>query len=249
MQNYSSRLVDLSREVYSSEGKVVLDRMYKLRQSVKIFLENGDDLNTAIFQTLSIHEFLDIRDVQKITALNNKMFQVLRHLHNTVASASSLIDHTRKFHVSFYEKERLIPGYQERINSMFAKHGLSQFVKCFRQYCQHYKMPLVGAVIFFHDNGSSYSQAMTLTKSDLVEFPSWTTAAKEFIESQPDKINLQIVMQSYREHILVFYRWFYSELRNVHASEIAVHNRLMEEVERIKAEDPLYKDYKPNSTT
>lgn len=93
-----SKLAELSEQVRNSEGQKIVDRLYKFEKSLKIFLCNFADLEKAIGQTMATHEFLDIRDTEKRKKLNNEMFEVVRHLHNTVAAAFSLVDHTRIFH-------------------------------------------------------------------------------------------------------------------------------------------------------
>lgn len=144
-----NRLLALNQELLASEGYDVVNRLFKFNQSIKIFLANFNELESAVNRHVGNSRLFDIRDTEKRKAASDEMFEVLRHLHNTVAAVLSLIDHTTRFYREFYKERNLIPDYQEQIRRRFAVDGLSHFVKCLRQFCQHYRIPLASSTIRF----------------------------------------------------------------------------------------------------
>ena len=90
---------------------------------------------------------MDHYDGSRRAELNEQLFHVLRHLHNTVAAALSLVDHTRVFYRKYYSSTQQIPDYQQQITTRFEEHGLTQFVICLRQFCQHYRNVMIASTI------------------------------------------------------------------------------------------------------
>ena len=240
----ANRYVALHKELYASDCFKVINRLVIFKQSLKLFLANFSELEAAINCHVNA-PLSDIRDMQARRKAQEEMFEVLRHLHNSVAAAISLVDHTRNFYNWFYRDALLIPEYQEQINFRFTGHGLSEFVKCLRQFCQHYRIPLVGSTVSFDNEHGGYTRTVDLHKADLDKFSGWSSPAKSYIEALPETIDLLSVMRSYRDHVVNFYEWFNHRLSDVHAADLANYDRIMTEIEHIQAEDPLYRDYQP----
>jgi hypothetical protein len=240
-----NRLLTLNKELLASEGYNVVSRLYKFHQSLKIFLANYNDLEDAVNRHVGNSRLFDIRDTEKRKAASDEMFEALRHLHNTVAAALSLVDHTRNFYNEFYQERNLIPDYQEQIRLRFAVDGLSQFVKCLRKFCQHYRIPLASSTLWIDNEQGRHTRSINLLKSDLTEFSGWSAEAKEYIKGLPDRIDLLSVMKAYRDHVIGFYEWFDRQLNEVHRSDLEHYDRLMTEIEHIQSQDPLYRDYRP----
>src|SRR5437660_452679 len=109
----ANRLLEIHKELMASNGRQVVSRLHLLNQSLKIFHSNVSDLKNAIDQHNKSNEFFDYDDTVKRDALNNELFEILRHLHNTVAAVLSLVDHTRAFYNECYKPSDLIPEYQD----------------------------------------------------------------------------------------------------------------------------------------
>lgn len=241
-----NRLLTLSKELVASEGYNVANRLYNFNHSIKIFLANFNELEAAVIRHVENSTLIDIRDAEKRKAASVEMFEALRYLHNTVAAASSLIDHTRRFYDEYYREMDLIADYQYQINRRFAMDGLSQFVKCLRQFCQHYRIPDASSTLSIDNEQGRCSRTIDLLKSDLTEFSGWSAPAREYIKGLADRIDLLGVMKAYRDHVVSFYEWFDRQLNEVHRSDLEHYNRIMNEIEHIRSQDPLYRDYRPH---
>lgn len=106
-------------------------------------------------------------------------------------------------------------------------------------------MPLVNSCIYFDNNGEPHRQSIELTKSDLAEFSSWTSHAERFIEAQPERFNLLNLMKAYRDQVVEFHKWFINNILYIHCSDLLHYDKLMDEVESIKAQDRLYRGFVP----
>jgi hypothetical protein len=79
----------------------VMNRIYKFDQSLKLCMHNVKDLENAV----RIHvdtPYPDVRDRKARIELNEQLFHIVRHLHNSVAAAMSLVDYTRVFYREYY---------------------------------------------------------------------------------------------------------------------------------------------------
>jgi hypothetical protein len=145
-------------------------------------------------------------------------------LHNFVAAAMSLVDHTRVFYNEIYAPKNLMASYQAEITSRFADDPLSQFVKCLRQMAQHYRLPNPGISVQFSkaEQGHSLRTELSIKKDDLESFSGWTKPARTYIATAPDAIDISALVKAYSEHIAAFYAWFSSEQHKIHGKAPAI---------------------------
>ena len=66
-------------------------------------------------------------------AFQQYSYEVICRIHNFVAGAMSLVDHTRNLYEKLYPPKNLFPDYEERKKKDFIDDPLSQFIKGLRQ--------------------------------------------------------------------------------------------------------------------
>ena len=227
-----NRLLKLHKELMASEGLKIVIRLSTFDNSLKIFLSNYADLEASIIKHVEVNKLIDFYNMQQRKAVQDELFEVLRHLHNTVAAALSLVDHTRVFYKEFYDKNSMIPNYQAEIDKRFAKDGLSHFVKCLRQFCQHYKTPLVSSVLDIDNKHGRHVRRIMLRKDDMAEFDAWTAPAKAYMKTLPENIHLLDVVRAYHDHVVGFYEWFKLRLGHIHRADLEHYRHLVTEIEQ-----------------
>jgi hypothetical protein len=153
----------------------------------------------------------ELRNTQQIT--------VTRMLHNFMASASSLIDHAREFYREMYEASGKMPLYQPMIDETIGNDGLSQFIVGFRQYCVHYRSPVVTFTVSKHMH-DTISSVVTLNRDALIAYDQWKPVANNFLEASPAVIDLIAVVTEYHDRVRDFYGWFNSEQARIHRVEL-----------------------------
>ncbi len=232
----SKRLYELNKQLLGSPCMEIMNRIYKFDQSVKIFLSNVRDLENAV-QTHVNTPYPDVRDRKGRVDLNEQLFDIVRHLHNSVAAAMSLVNHTRVFYNEYYRDSRQIPDYNHRIQTSFVENGVIQFVKSLRQFCQHYRSPMTVTSVHFDNQRGRHWRSVGLLKADLIEFSGWSSIARRYLEELPDTIDFMEIVQNYEGSIIKFYDWFFGCLRSIHAEDIEFYNSMSAEIERLTALD------------
>lgn len=188
----------------------ILDQNYAELQWLINFLEN--DPNGHLLMVVANQD-----------KLHQAQVDIIRRLHNFVAAAQSLVDHTRRLYDKLYGSTNLFPEYQARIKQEFVSDPLSQFVQRLRQYCQHYKAPGIGIEVSIKQTEAGMVEKRTvfLPMNDLKEFDGWNAAAKQYMSTVEGDVNVLEVASNYRNKVIQFYKWFQSRQVEIHAVELA----------------------------
>ena len=80
--------------------------------------------------------------------------ELIRRLHNYLASVVTFVDHTRNLMRS-YEGSHTHSEYEQRVAAVTA-HGLARFVTKLRSYLLHYRLPQVGVQVSFDQGVESF---------------------------------------------------------------------------------------------
>src|SRR5262249_8955983 len=102
------RLRELNQALHDTGCLAVRTRVYEFSQSLKIFHSNYADLEAAIHKHAANRDLFDYYDPRTQATTNEHLFEIIRHLHNAVAAAISLVDHTRVFYNRFYNDSKQI---------------------------------------------------------------------------------------------------------------------------------------------
>src|SRR5262249_2764892 len=151
-----------------------------------------------------------------------------RLLHNFVASALTVVDHTRVMYRELYSEANIFPEYQLEVDRRFVKDPLIQFVQKLRHLAQHVRLPDVSYIV--SGDMSDFGRRLLLRKSDLLEFSGWNAPAQKFLDSAPDEIDLADVVQKYQEKIRTFYKWMVTRQQEIHSSDIERVEKVQEEM-------------------
>jgi hypothetical protein len=188
----------------------IFDENFSRLRKIVNFLESGVDRG----------ELLRLRNRDKLETLQR---DIMRRLHNFVAAAQSLIDHTRRLYNKLYSGSSDFSDYQERIKRDFDNDPLSRFVKGLRQYCLHYRAPGIGfrVKVTRGDEGLTIeTRKVFLSLGELRTFDGWNATAKRYMDTLGRDVPLLEVITAYREKVINFYRWFQSRQSEIHAPEI-----------------------------
>jgi hypothetical protein len=167
------------------------------------------------------------------------MRDVIRLLHNYVAAAMSLIDHTRRLHKRLYSELGNFSDYQTKVNSEFAQDPHAQFVKCLRQYCQHYKAPNLDITTSWNQGDEKISRSFNLLKEDLISFDGWSATALKYLEHANEKISILQIIKEYRDKVIEFYIWFQKRQEEIHADELERFKKKESELLSLMLEDKI----------
>jgi hypothetical protein len=145
---------------------------------------------------------------------------VIRLLHNYVASVMSLVEHTRRLYNKLYAAGNEFTDYQPRVDQEFVQDPLAQFVQCLRLYCQHYKAPNLDITVSWNQGDARPTRTVSLLVEDLKTFDGWTPVARKYLDTINEKIEIVTLATAYRDKVITFYQWFQSRQEEIHKEEI-----------------------------
>jgi hypothetical protein len=155
------------------------------------------------------------------------MAEVIYLLHNYIASAKSLIDHTRRVYRKLYDSAESIPDYQSEVNSRFVHDPLSQFVENLREMAQHYRLPRVSLNRSFSGgpSGIVMTTRLELKTQDLWEYKDWSPPAQEFLHTAGNTIDVLDLVERYHVHVAAFHTWFSQQQIRIHGQAPVVRDQ------------------------
>lgn len=237
IENHGASAVALDKQLKATPEYLLVEEIRGFKRSISLFGGNYQQLKEQI-------EFFE--DAQKSLHLDQagnyqeKLYfqsEIMRLLHNYVASALSLIDHSRIHYRKLYENG-IFPEYQQRVDRVFDKDPLANFVKGLRQYFQHYGLPGMYFQTSWRKDHPTFIRTIHLRNEELKEFD-WKAKAREYLEAQTTDINLTDLIDAYQSKVADFYEWFQLMQEELHATEIAKVDEMRAEIKRIVLPDLL----------
>lgn len=214
------RILELMQELAEMPEYQLVMQLQGLSISIYTFDRNYADLCNLITFLASDPRADSLFGLRNRDQLMLVMKDIIRLLHNYVASALSLIDHTRRLHKKLYADSGDFPDYQSRINRDFAQDPLSQFVRDLRRYCQHYRAPNLDVTESWNRGDERVSRTVNLLVEDLRMFEDWSATATRYLDTAGEKVDVLEVATHYRNKVIAFYEWFQSRQGEIHAEEI-----------------------------
>jgi hypothetical protein len=205
-----------------------LARLHSLGTSVRLLEGNADELLRLLWFLTEDPRSMPLSEVSRQEQLDHVFEEVLRLLHNFVAAARSLVDHTRVLYQELYEEKGLFPEYKEEVGRRFVKNAIVQFVHDLRHLAQHVQLPGISYTLTF-DRDSGLTRQLVLRKEDLLRLHKWKPHAKQYLETAPEGIDVSVLLKEYLKEIRDFYQWMDQRQAEIHAGDAA-------EVEKKQAE-------------
>lgn len=209
-------IVQLDKALRETPEFGITEEIRSFSHSIELFDGNYHELRNLLifFEDINQSYYLeqDGNDEERRRLLRD----IVRRMHNYVASVLSLIDHSRLHYRKLYDRTNIFPEYQTKVDEVFKFDPLACFVKDLRQYFQHYGLP----GIYFQTNWTRASGLMERTVrlrlTDLKHF-TWSSTAKKFLVAQTEDINLLTLTDAYHNKVTAFYNWFQGRQEQLHA--------------------------------
>ncbi len=159
--------------------------------------------------------------------------EVMRLFHNFLASAKSLIDHTRVFVDEHYGKTPLIRIYQQKITVDFATDPLMKFIQDLRNYMVHCGLPSGSMSLSIKRSPETGLQSMESTvsmdKKKLLMWGKWTNPSLAYLEAADEEIKISTLSKAYEAKVRILGEWLDDELQKHHELDIKAYKKLEEE--------------------
>lgn len=157
-------------------------------------------------ELLSIYNQDNMENIAYLIAENNRLF------HNFLASAQSLIDHTRVIVETLYSKHNFMEEYKTKLKQDLAENSLQLFVKRLRNYTQHYRLPILALEIRFSEN---LDFNIKMNVESLKNWDGWGSA-RVYLEAIEGNLSVVTLAKEYYVLIEGFYRWLKERQEEIH---------------------------------
>lgn len=178
-------------------------------------------LNQNFRDTLQIPEALD-RKVELLSRDRRHEARALhlefvRRLHNFLAAAKTLLDHTRAFRKRWTD-EAFNSAFQTRLDEL-QSNPVIKFIQELRNPTQHSRLPPVARVTTFEADSSNPNTVRPVVRlmvkvRELENLCEWSSLALAYIRANVDHENVDVTLalRRYQELLESFYAWFFQQL-------------------------------------
>jgi len=227
------RPLELLDKFEALKGTKIMNDLIHLQTSHYIVINNYRDLIKSID---SFEKDITIMFRDNYGKFILAMREITRRLHNYLASIKSLIDHTSRFRKEL-DNSKIEEEFKKEIQRL-TRNKCTAFVKLFRNYIQHYTLPIVAAHLRvekidlvkpdFEENLTIY-----LDKEKLLKWDNWNQSSIEYMEKYDKEIPLREVFEEYEILNNLFYEWFYDKVREQYKDEINEFRKVSQKLDEL----------------
>ena len=212
-----SEAAELMRRIKESEGERVFWKMEALSATVFVFAENRLELANRLRQLESPENRAKVFGVRNREVLRLFQKDSMRLLHNFLASAFTLIEHTRILTRELYDGHPFNQEYQQKVAELFSDSALAGFVQGLRNWMLH--RGLLPVVVRRSDTGTNGElvSSVLLNAEDLKTWDKWDARAREYLASTTSDLRLSDLVDSYSGLVHGFHSWLEKRMLEMHA--------------------------------
>jgi hypothetical protein len=219
----------LERQIEALPGYRLAQESERLGISYRLLSRNAQELGGSLESFTDPNVALPLLDLGNQEAFTISLEEVGRYLHNYLASAKTLVDHTRNVVRQVWPPNSpfLTHAYEPRLSELFGAPE-AVFLQNLRDYAVHYRrLPLTCRT---QGSPSTFDNAVVLSVAELNQWSGWKKAAKEFLDSQTDaQLAISPIVWSYQRSVERFYDWFGPALVQEHLEQFAELERAQQE--------------------
>jgi hypothetical protein len=232
-------LFDLDEQIKATRGYRIQAKIRGLGGSYYVFESNYLWLIRALDYFRREEVFMELWREDNRAKLASFIDEVTRLLHNFLAGAKSLVDHTRVFNDDMYEGHRFKKVYQEKVDRDLKHSPIVCFVQSLRNYVLHKQLPIASAQLSLKGGGGTiaeFDNTIKLDVNELREWDKWKPESRIYLDSLDDKVQIREVVEMYEGVISDFYQWFGEQQAQVHHVEFDELSRLETRYEQARQE-------------
>lgn len=238
---------DIIKEMESLKGFKLINDFKMLEITQKIFTYNYNSL------CYSVDRFE--QDIELCFSINSSKrdevtFVILRSLHNYLASAFTLVNHTRKLKQKL-NNEKVNVFYDKELEKLKSTEVVA-FVKDFRNYIQHRSLPICSRSLHFETiegtSQCSLDHKILLNREELLKWrkgskSKWTSKSKKYLNRFDSNINIKLFCKEYYDTVINFDKVFFEMLLKEYETDIKELKDFQEHITKLYP--PQTKAYEP----
>ncbi len=217
-------LLALQQEVHHSNALKYQGHLITLGENFYVFNRNYQELNNFLGVVKKQETMLHLWDLKNRHQLEITINEILRLLHNFLASAKSLVEQTRVVIRIWYKGDDFLEEYKAQINTRFVNNSLIGFIEDLRNFNLHYSLPITNATLSIkidQKTGNSITDfSFVLIKTSLIVWTGWTEKGKDFLSKAKEEIVISNLVDDYYKQIFDFHSWLISSLQEKHKKDL-----------------------------
>jgi len=231
----------LSREYTRCEGFRIRNELQAARTYYEIFAANHEELKEVLSDTKN--PVLWSRIWGDVTYRRHLQREVIRRLHNYVAAARSMVEHTRKFVRQTYSDTALVAEYQAQVDQRFSHSPLCNFVQDLRNFVLHKNPQAVRLTMTIRKDDLLTRSFTSLDLDRLREWDRWSDESLQYMEELAKNADLEPVIDAYMSEVASFQTWYGNRLKEEHREALEEMYRLEKRLrEMLPGKDPNWGD-------
>jgi len=229
---------ELFKQWHASAGMTYFKRKKVRAFSFNIFHGNLEDLKRACEFVENQENGIKLMSESYADAGVRAHMDVNRLFHNYLASAKTLVDHTRVFVDKNYEKTSIQQAYYQKVQETFSNDPLCRFIQDLRNYIVHRGLPNSEMSLTVTNDKESGSQefdtTVSLDRESLLEWTKWSKKSRRYLDQSNRKLRISDISVNYGTRVVDFYNWLEAKLEKFHTDEIAEFERLRKAYEHAR---------------
>jgi hypothetical protein len=211
-------LREIEREIESSEGYRLRNRMNLLEKSYFVFDANYLNLRHVLDEFEQPMVFLKLWEERTRDRFDLFIDDVIRLFHNYLAGGTTLLDHIDTLRDGLYGESRFSDEYQARWEEQIGAPPLPRFMEDLLVYMLHEGLPFALAELNFGRMGSGVEVDSTirLDVNRLKDWEHWSEGGREYLDALEGKVKLADVVGGYAAIVSGFYQWFVLRQSELH---------------------------------
>lgn len=225
-------MASLASRLAASPGMAAHGAWSEVRRTLSVHNRNTAELLDLLADaehdlSLALELVQNVRD----SAVRDEFYDALdQRLHNMLASAVSLVDHSRRL-MSRYEGTDFKAEFERR-NQAVASSVTTGFLRDLRNYLLHYGMPAFVHNVAFTGPAAPEPAApvseIWISRASLLRWDGWKAPARKFLEEAGEHVHLRAAATAYATATADLYQWTLGRFADLHGQDIDEANRLIE---------------------
>lgn len=213
-------------DTYEQSKEMEIHRnLQALQSSFQIFERNFHELTLLLEPLKEPRKVLSLYTQDKSENVDALVFETKRLLHNFLASAKSLVDHTRVIVNRLYAAHEFKNEYQEKLEEDLANSLVQKFVQNLRNYTQHYTLPVLSLHITFSND---LNMGMKIDVNTLKKWDKWGSSIA-YLEKIETDLCIETLVNEYFILIKNFYDWLVERQMDIHQADLGNLRKMAEE--------------------
>lgn len=207
-------------------------RMQELQASFSIFSGNLKEM----LEFGSLIEQLYNSPETGVEEKKHALHTAHRRLHNFLAGANTLIDHTRVLVNDLYRNTTFFPEYEEQKRKSFVESPIAGFIKGLRNWMVH-RGPVPLCVVSKLDIAAEVvTSRLMLNVNDMQAWDKWDARARALMNGLEKHTPLKELLLQYALIVEAFYEWIRVRLNEVHFEAFSALNKMQALYRQLSAE-------------